>query len=83
MIECFAPARWEEVADLATQRENFEAWMASLAPVPVGRARPRAGHAHDPAGVEFGPLAVMAGEYLVDGKANLERLLARTRARRR
>jgi hypothetical protein len=82
-IECFAPAGWDEVADLATQRANFDAWMASLAPVPVGRARPRAGHAHDPACVEFGPLGVMAGEYLVDGKANLERLLARTRARRR
>jgi len=79
-VECFAPARWEEVTDLATQRANFEAWMASLAPVPVGRARPRAGHEHDEAGVDFGPLATMAGEYLVDGKANVQRILARTRA---
>lgn len=82
-IECFAPARWDEVTDLATQRANFQAWMASLAPVPVGRVRPRAGHEHDEAGVEFGALAIMAGEYLVDGKANVERLLARTRTRGR
>jgi len=80
-FECFAPARWEEVTDLAAQRANFEAWMAGLAPVPVGRARPREGHAHDPAGVEFGPLAIMAGEYLVDGKIDVERVLARSRVR--
>lgn len=78
-MACFAPAGWDEVTDLATQRANFEAWMASLAPVPVGRARPRAGHEHDPAGVDFSPLAFMAGEYLVDGKADLQRVLARGR----
>ena len=42
-VEFFAPAAWEDVTDLGTQRANFQAWMASLAPVPVGRIRPRAG----------------------------------------
>jgi hypothetical protein len=78
-IECFAPAQWEEVTDLATQRRNFDAWMKSLAPVPVGRVRPRAGHERDPPGVEFSGLARMAGEYLVNGKPNLERVLGRRR----
>jgi len=78
-IDCFAPAEWEAVTDLATQRRNFDAWMASLSPVPVGRVRPRAGHEHEPAGVEFSGLARMAGEYLVDGRPNLDRLLGRRR----
>ena len=63
-LDCFAPARPDEVADLATQRANFEAWMASLAPVVARRIRPREGGAHDPGGVKFGALAVLAGRYL-------------------
>jgi hypothetical protein len=81
-IECFAPAAWDEVTDLATQRANFHTWMASLAQVRVGRVRPRAGHEHDPPGVEFEPLAYAAGEYLVDGRPNIERMFSRLQARR-
>jgi hypothetical protein len=79
-IECFAPAGWDEVTDLAAQRAAFDAWMASLAPVPAGRVRPRAGHAHDPAGVEFSSLSRTAGEYLVAGKPDIARLLAPSRS---
>jgi hypothetical protein len=79
-VDGLDPAPFAAVTTLAQQRENFDRWMASLAPVPLGRVPPRAGHEHDPAGVEFSGLAVMAGEYLVDGKANTERLLARLRA---
>jgi hypothetical protein len=82
-VKALDPAPFDAVATLAEQRAAFEAWMASLAPVPLGRVRPRAGHEHDPAGVAFSPLAVTAGEYLVDGKINAERVLARTRAPRR
>jgi len=77
------PAPFAAVTTLAQQRENFESWMASLAPVHLGRVRPRAGHEHDPAVVDFSPLAIAAGECLVDGKPNIERLLARSRAPRR
>lgn len=78
-IECFAAADWDEVTNLASQRAGFDAWMASLEPIAVGRVRPRAGHEHDPAGVEFSTLSRTAGEYLVDGKPNLARLLAPAR----
>ena len=60
----FDPAEFGEVATLEAQRANFEAWMASLAPVPVSRVPPRAGHEHDAPGVDFGPVARLAGRIL-------------------
>jgi hypothetical protein len=81
-IECFAPASRDEVTDLASQRTAFDAWMAGLKPVAVGRVRPRAGHEHDAPVVEFGPLAVAAGECLIDGKPKIDRLFARLRSAR-
>jgi hypothetical protein len=73
----FEPATFPEVASLDEQRANFDAWMASLAPIYEGRVPPRPGHEHDPAVVEFSGLARMAGEYLVNGKLDFERLRRR------
>jgi hypothetical protein len=60
----FDPAEFAEVATLEDQRASFEAWIKSLRPVPEGRVPPRAGHEHDQAGVEFGPLSRLAGRIL-------------------
>jgi hypothetical protein len=78
-LDCFAPAALEEVVDLAAQRANFERWMASLAPVPAGRVRPREGHAHDRPAVDFSGLAIIAGAYLAGAEPDLQRVLARAR----
>jgi hypothetical protein len=61
------PAPFDAVATLAEQRANFERWMASLPPVPMGRARPRAGHDHDEPGVAFSPVSKLAGRILRSG----------------
>jgi hypothetical protein len=63
-LEALAPAPFEAVTTLAQQQAAFETWRASLAPLPLGRTPPRAGHGDDPAGVEFGPLARLAGRIL-------------------
>jgi hypothetical protein len=60
----FDPAPLDAVATLAQQRANFELWMASLPPVRLGRVPLRAGHAHDEPGVDFGPVAKLAGRIL-------------------
>jgi hypothetical protein len=61
------PAPFHAVTTLAEQRANFEAWMASLAPVPRGRVPPRAGHGDDEPKVDFGPVAKLAGRILRSG----------------
>jgi hypothetical protein len=61
------PAPFEAVTTLAEQRANFESWMASLPPVVLGRAPPRAGHGKDKPGVDFGPVAKLAGRILRSG----------------
>ncbi len=63
----FDVAGFGEVGELAEQRSHFEEWMQSLAPVYAPRAARRAGHEHDPPGVEFSGLARLAGKYLVSG----------------
>jgi len=63
-LNALDPAPFDQVTTLAEQRANFEAWQASLPPVPVGRVPPRAGHAGDPPEVDFGPLAKLAGRIL-------------------
>jgi hypothetical protein len=57
-------APFDAVTTLAQQRSNFEAWMASLAPVALGRVPPRSGHGNDEPGVDFGPVAKLAGRIL-------------------
>lgn len=76
-VNGFERADFSEVGTLADQSASFEQWMKSLAPVFQPRVPPKAGHEHDPPTVEFGILARAAGEYLVDGKPNLDRLLGR------
>jgi hypothetical protein len=58
------PAPFDAVATLEQQRANFDSWMASLPPVALGRVSPRAGHSGDPPGVDFGPVAKLAGRIL-------------------
>ena len=79
----FDPAQFAEVTDLDEQRANFDAWMKSLAPIYEGRVPPKAGHEDDPAVVEFSGIARMAGEYLVNGKLDLDRVLRKVRAANR
>lgn len=74
----FEHANFSEVGTLTGQSARFEQWMKSLAPVFEPRVPPKAGHEHDPPTVEFSALARLAGEYLVDGKPNLDRLLGLT-----
>ena len=82
-VDGFDPAGFSEVGTLADQSASFEQWMKSLAPVFEPRVPPKAGHEHDPATVEFSILARVAGEYLVDGKPKLDRLLGRATPNRR
>jgi hypothetical protein len=63
-IKILEAAPFDAVATLENQRANFEAWMASLSPVPEGRVPPRAGHEHDEPRVDFGPVARLAGRIL-------------------
>ncbi len=58
------PAPFDAVTTLDRQRANFEAWMASLAPIPEGRVPPRAGHEHDAPGVDFSAVSRLAGRIL-------------------
>jgi hypothetical protein len=64
------PAPFDAVATLAEQQANFKTWMASLPPVALGRAPPRAGHGKDRPEVAFGPLAKLAGRMLRSGEAD-------------
>lgn len=77
-VDGFERAGFSEVGTLADQSASFEQWMKSLAPVYEPRVPPKAGHEHDSPTVEFSSLARLAGEYLVDGKPNLDRLLGRS-----
>ena len=61
------PAPFDAVTTLERQRANFECWMASLPPVPLGRVPPRAGHGGDEPVIEFGPVAKLAGRILRSG----------------
>jgi hypothetical protein len=61
------PAPFDAVTTIARQRTNFEAWMASLPPIVQGRVPPRAGHGGDAPGVDFGPIAKLAGRILRSG----------------
>ena len=71
-------ADFGDVGTLAEQQACFEEWMDSLAPVFAPRVPPKSGHEHDEPVVEFGPIARLAGEYLVTGKPDIERILRRT-----
>jgi hypothetical protein len=66
------------VGTIAEQQACFDEWMKSLAPVYAPRAPPKSGHEHDEPIVEFGPIARLAGEYLVSDKPNIERVLRRS-----
>jgi hypothetical protein len=63
-VNGFDAARFDEVTTLEDQRAAFERWMKGLAPIREGRVPPRAGHEHDSAGVEFGPISRLAGRIL-------------------
>lgn len=80
----FDRAEFPEVAILAEQQASFEEWIKSLAPVYSPRVRPKSGHEQDEAFVEFGPIARLAGEYLVTDEPDIERVLRRSvRAKRK
>lgn len=86
-INALEPAGFDEVSTLSEQQASFDAWMRSLAPVYAPRSARKAGHEHDEATVEFGPLALLAGEYLSSDKPDFRRALrsaeqARKRNRR-
>jgi hypothetical protein len=66
-INGFDAAPFDAVATLEEQRAHFDRWMASLQPVALGRVSPRAGHCDDPPGVDFGPVAKLAGRILRSG----------------
>lgn len=82
-LDGLEPAKFAEVTTLEDQQAHFESWMKTLAPIPEGRVPPKAGHEHDAAIVEFGLEAIFAGQYLVDGKPNLEAALDILRQRHR
>jgi hypothetical protein len=63
-VNGFEAAPFTEVGSLEEQRLAFEAWKASLVPVHMSRVPPKAGHEHDPAGVEFSDLSRLAGRIL-------------------
>jgi hypothetical protein len=63
-IKMLDPAPFEAVTTFEQQRANFDAWMASLSPIPEGRITPRAGHEHDHPTVDFGPVSRLAGRIL-------------------
>jgi hypothetical protein len=80
-LDGFEPADFADVTTLGEQQANFKAWMKSLAPVHEGRVPPRSGFEHDPAVVDFSLTSIIAGQYLVDGKPDLERALQIIRKR--
>lgn len=83
-VSGFGSADFAEVGTLGEQQACFEEWMKSLAPVYAPRVPPKSGHEHDEPAVEFGPIARLAGEYLVTDKPDIERVLRRSlRAKRR
>lgn len=80
----FDRAEFAEVGTLFEQQASFEEWMKSLAPLYAPRVPQRCGHEHDEPIVEFGPIARLAGEYLVTDKPDIERVLRRSlRSKRR
>ena len=78
-VDGFEAAAYEHVTTLAEQRANFARWMDTLASIHLGRVPRKAGREHSPAGVDFSAVARCAGEYLVNGKLDLERALGRMR----
>ena len=76
-VDGFERAEFDDVATVAEQQASFDDWMKSLSPVYAPRAPRKAGHEHDEASVEFGPLARLAGDYLVTHKPNVDRALGR------
>ena len=74
-INALERAGFADVANLAEQQASFEQWMHSLAPVYAPRAPRKSGHDHDEAVVEFGSLALLAGEYLVSDEPDHQRTL--------
>lgn len=78
-VNALEPAAFDDVSTLSDQRASFEAWMQSLAPVYAPRAARKAGHEHDEAIVEFGPLAMLAGEYLSNDEPDYRRALRRSK----
>lgn len=78
------PADFAAVGTLAEQHAGFEDWMKSLTPVYTPRVPPKSGHEHDEPKVEFGPIARLAGEYLVTDNPDIGRVLRRSlRAQRK
>jgi len=76
-------ADFASVGSLAEQQACFEEWKKSLPPVYAPRVPPKSGHEHDEPIVEFGPIAKLAGEYLVTDKPEIERVLRKSlRAKR-
>lgn len=76
-VDAFRPAGFAEVTTLAEQRAYFERWKQSLAPVYAPRVPRKRGHEQDEPRVEFSEVAKAAGEYLIDGRLNLERIMRR------
>lgn len=72
-VNGFERAEFSEVATFEEQQAAFEQWMRSLAPVYSPRAARKAGHGQDEAVVDFGPLAMLAGEYLASDEPDARR----------
>lgn len=78
-IDGFEQAEFAEVATIREQQDAFEQWKSSLEPVFAPRAPRKSGHEHDQPVVDFGPIARLAGEYLMTGKPDAERIIRRLR----
>jgi len=83
-VSGFGRVDFADVGTLGEQQACFEEWMKGLVPVYEPRVPPKSGHEDDEPVVEFGPIARLAGEYLVTDKPDIERVLRRSiRAKRR
>lgn len=77
-VSGFDRADFADVGTLGEQQACFEEWMKSLAPLYAPRVPSKSGHEHDEPNVEFGPIARLAGEYLVTDKPDIKRVLRRS-----
>ena len=75
-LDWMVPATFDDVVTVTEQQAHFNQWMASLAPVRVGRVPPRAGHDKDLPSVDFGPAARFAAAILRNDPDPLEQVLA-------